>query len=53
MPLLIQITWSKFYWPTLEPDATWLIGDIDLLPLSPIVSRLPSLTFQDDHYVPH
>ena len=32
-PLLIQITWSKFYWPILEPDKTWLIGDIDLLPL--------------------
>jgi len=35
LPLLIQITWSKFYWPVTEPDATWLIGDIDLLPLAP------------------
>src|SRR5208283_1681548 len=33
LPLLIQITWSKFYWPILEPDVTWLVGDIDLLPL--------------------
>lgn len=34
-PHLIQITWSKFYWPILEPDATTLVGDIDLFPLAP------------------
>lgn len=34
IPLLIQITWSKFYWPIFEPETTWIIGDIDLLPLS-------------------
>ena len=33
LPLLIQITWSKFYWPIFEPDTTYLIGDIDLVPL--------------------
>ncbi len=33
-PLLIQITWSKFYWPTLDPESTYLIGDIDQFPLS-------------------
>tara|TARA_B100001939_G_scaffold319933_1_gene308413 strand:- start:5843 stop:6757 length:915 start_codon:yes stop_codon:yes gene_type:complete len=32
-PLLIQIMWSKFYWPISEPDTTWMIGDIDLIPL--------------------
>jgi hypothetical protein len=32
-PLLIQITWSKFFHPTTELDKTWLIGDIDLFPL--------------------
>ncbi len=34
IPLLIQITWSKFHWATLEPEVTSLIGDIDLMPLS-------------------
>lgn len=33
-PLLIQITWSKFFWPTLEPDTTWMIGDMDMYPLA-------------------
>lgn len=50
IPLLIQITWSKFYWPIREPDTTWLIGDIDLFPLQSQhfienISRIP-----DDHY---
>ncbi len=50
IPLLIQITWSKFYWPTCEPNTTWLIGDIDLFPLQSQyfqnISHIP-----DDHYV--
>lgn len=34
LPLLIHITWSKFFFPTVwGPDKTWLIGDIDLYPL--------------------
>ena len=51
LPLLIQITWSKFYWPIHEPDTTWLIGDIDLLPLgrrwfTPRIADVP-----DDNYL--
>jgi hypothetical protein len=34
LPLLIQITWSKFWWVHTEPETTWLIGDIDMIPLS-------------------
>ena len=33
IPEILQIVWSKFYWPKHEPETTWLIGDIDLLPL--------------------
>lgn len=33
IPLIIQLTWSKFYFPTLEPTTTWIMGDIDLIPL--------------------
>src|SRR5208283_5713005 len=32
-PWSVQLTWSKFDYPTREPDTTWLIGDIDLVPL--------------------
>ena len=32
-PPIIQITWSKFHWPLRELDTTWMVGDIDLLPL--------------------
>lgn len=28
-----QLTWSKFYHTKTEPETTWLIGDMDLLPL--------------------
>ena len=28
-----QLTWSKFYHTKTEPDTTWMIGDIDLLPM--------------------
>jgi hypothetical protein len=33
-PLIIQITWSKFFWTSTEPDTTWLIGDMDMFPLA-------------------
>lgn len=50
-PLLIQITWSKFFWPTLEPDTTWLIGDIDLLPLCTHWFTTNIADVPDHHYV--
>jgi hypothetical protein len=33
LPWSVQLTWSKFDYPTREPETTWLIGDIDLVPL--------------------
>jgi hypothetical protein len=33
LPWSVQMTWAKFDYPTREPDTTWLIGDIDLVPL--------------------
>jgi len=29
-----QMTWSKFYHTSTEPDTTWIVGDMDLIPLS-------------------
>jgi len=33
LPWSLQMVWSKFDYPTREPDTTWLMGDIDLIPL--------------------
>jgi len=33
LPWTVQMTWAKFHHPLTEPDATWLIGDMDLVPL--------------------
>ena len=34
LPKILQITWSKFYYPRTEPETTWLMGDIDMIPLT-------------------
>jgi hypothetical protein len=33
LPNIIQIQFSKFYYPKNEPDTTWIIGDMDQIPL--------------------
>jgi hypothetical protein len=33
LPWSVQMVWSKFDYPTHDPDSTYLIGDIDLIPL--------------------
>lgn len=33
LPWMAQLAWSKFDYPTREPETTWLIGDMDLVPL--------------------
>jgi hypothetical protein len=33
LPKIIQIQFSKFYYPKTEPDTTWIIGDMDQIPL--------------------
>jgi hypothetical protein len=33
LPWILQLILSKFVYPTCEPDTTWLIGDIDMVPL--------------------
>jgi hypothetical protein len=34
LPHVLQITWGKFDYTKTEPDTTWMIGDIDQVPLS-------------------
>lgn len=33
IPDILQITVSKFLHPAIDPEATWIIGDIDMIPL--------------------
>lgn len=33
LPKMVQLVWNKFYYTQYEPNTTWLIGDIDQLPL--------------------
>jgi len=51
IPLLIQLTWSKFRHPITEPETTWLVGDIDLYPLNPAWFTSNISDVPDDHYV--
>jgi hypothetical protein len=30
---MLQLTWYKFYHTTTEPETTWMIGDMDMIPL--------------------
>jgi hypothetical protein len=34
LPKVLQITWSKFDYTKTDPEKTWMIGDIDLIPLN-------------------
>ena len=48
---IIQITLSKFLYPCKDPTATWLIGDIDMLPLqSYYFINKNAETVKDDEY---
>ena len=51
LPKMVQLVMSKFYYPKYEPDTTWLIGDIDQLPLQRehFIDNLEEIP--DDHYV--
>jgi hypothetical protein len=40
IPWVIQMTMSKFYHTTTESETTWIIGDMDLLPLQKCLQLL-------------
>jgi hypothetical protein len=33
IPDILQIQFGKFFHPTTEPETTWLVGDIDMIPM--------------------
>lgn len=51
LPWVPQMTMSKFFYPTTEPETTWIIGDIDLLPLSKAHFTTEIAGVPDNEYV--
>lgn len=51
IPKLLQITWHKFFHTKSEPETTWMIGDIDQIPLQRKLFIDDIQSIPDDHYV--
>lgn len=34
IPISLQALWVRYYYPSQEPEKTWIISDIDMLPIS-------------------
>lgn len=51
LPKLLQITWFKFWYTSQEPDTTWMIGDIDQIPLQRnwFIDNIADIP--DDYYI--
>jgi hypothetical protein len=52
IPSILQVTMSKFIFPSCEPDTTWMIGDIDMLPLQTnyFTKRIENIPSDDNVY---
>lgn len=51
IPKLLQITWYKFFHTMCEPETTWMIGDIDQIPLQKKLFIDDIKSIPNDHYV--
>jgi hypothetical protein len=51
LPKLLQITWYKFFHTMSEPETTWMIGDIDQIPLQRKLFIDDIQNIPDNHYV--
>jgi hypothetical protein len=51
IPKLLQITWYKFFHTMSEPETTWMIGDIDQIPLQKKIFIDDIQHIPDNHYV--
>ena len=51
LPKVLQITWSKFLYTKTEPETTWMIGDIDQLPLNKFWFTDNIEDINNEHYV--
>lgn len=52
VPAILQVTVSKFIFPSVEPETTWMIGDIDMLPLQTnyFTKRIENIPSDDNVY---
>jgi hypothetical protein len=48
---MLQLTWYKFYHTSLEPETTWMIGDIDMLPLNKDWFTKNIIDIPEDYYI--
>jgi len=51
LPWILQLILSKFYYPMSEPETTWLVGDIDMVPLQKAWFTSNIQEFSDGTYV--
>jgi len=51
LPKVLQITWSKFFYPSLEEDTTWFLGDIDMFFLQKAWITDSISNVSDDYYL--
>jgi hypothetical protein len=48
---MLQLVWYKFYHTSLEPETTWMIGDIDMLPLNKKWFTQNIIDIPEDYYI--
>jgi hypothetical protein len=51
IPESIQVLWARYYMPSQEPFKTWIISDIDMLPMSNFYFIDQIKNIPDDHYI--
>ena len=51
VPIYLQTLWIRYWIPSTEPDKTWMISDIDMLPISEKYFKQQLEEIDDDKYV--
>lgn len=51
IPIPIQTLWVRYFYPSLEPDTTWMISDIDMFPISKYYFIDKISNIKDNKYV--
>ncbi len=51
IPIALQAQWSRYFFPSTDPESTWLLSDIDMLPMSEFYFHSQIKNINDDTYV--
>ena len=51
VPIYLQTLWVRYWLPYTEPDTTWMISDIDMIPMSEYYFFDKIKDIPDDKYV--